>query len=75
MDKKDYKEKSYPKRRDVFELRFYNEKELLKEVFINSNVNKTFVKKIISCQVAKLWDGESTLKLDIKVIYKGKTWF
>jgi len=71
----DQEEKRYPRRRRVYEIRFWGEDDLLYKIEVcGAHVNRTFVKKLISRAVGKLWNGESSLKLTIEVIYKGKDW-
>lgn len=68
-------EKLYPKRKNVYLIRVWDKEDILNEINIGgAHVNKTFIKKILSKALPKLWNGESYLNLTIEVLYKGDSW-
>ena len=73
-DKND-EESRYPKRRRVYEIRFWDEEDITYEIKVyGALLSRTRVKELISNAISKLWNGEKSLKLAIEVIYKGKDW-
>lgn len=75
MGNNDSEEMRYPKRRHVYDIRVWDEENLLSEIILYSaHVNRIFVKRILSKALPKLWNGERHIKFIIEVRYKGKDW-